>query len=421
MSRRRSAPCRTNSAGSILENSNLVRSPANDQGKRRTRNSFSLPSPDRLANLASVCTSRTVAWDVALSEHASQLLSQLRYGALMGREALPLLSICIPTFNRAAFIGETLESIVQQAVPEIEVVVSDNASADNTAEIVESFRDRLPRLLYSRTDTNEGYAANFFRAARLATGEYAWLLGSDDVVRPGLVDRALRELQSGAIVYIFDRIECDLHLAPIRVDLVLGGPGGDDDFTPANRGSLLHYMRRSRSIAALFAFTSSVIFRRSTWEAVEIKREWLGCSFPHAIRLWDALLRQGTLKYVNESLVLARLDNDTFNPDSKHTIRRLMMNYQGYQMIRNAFWQRDRPVRNALEAVMRRTHPRTDLLKLRRLVTDDEIEELSFFLEDFGYGHAFARFYRTDQCRQLVVLLKRLYVRLGLSPSLTST
>ena len=50
------------------------------------------------------------------------------------------LSICIPTYNRAAYIGETLASIISQSNDDIEIVIVDGASTDNTADVVTSFK-----------------------------------------------------------------------------------------------------------------------------------------------------------------------------------------------------------------------------------------------------------------------------------------
>ena len=60
------------------------------------------------------------------------------------------LAICIATLNRGAFIGETLESIIRQATDEVEIVVVDGASTDNTEEVVRGFQQRWPRLNYLR-------------------------------------------------------------------------------------------------------------------------------------------------------------------------------------------------------------------------------------------------------------------------------
>ncbi|MDB4888780.1 MAG: glycosyltransferase [Gemmatimonadetes bacterium] len=320
----------------------------------------------------------------------------------------PRLSICIPTYNRAEFIGETLESIAREAHPDVEVVVSDNASSDNTSEVVESYRTRIPRLIYFRSDTNDGFAVNFFRAVDLSHGTYAWLLGSDDVVRPGMLARAVKELESRATLYVYDRLECDRHLAPLQIDPILSVPRDPLRFPVHDRASLLWYLGHSRSIASLFSFMSSVIFERGQWDAIAVKDEWMGCFFPHAMKMWAMQVQGGTLAYVDEPLVLARLENDTFNPSGKDIIPRLLMNYHGFEMIRNEFWSRDRALREGVNKVMRRTHPRRTLLKGRHIVGATEIDELCRCLEDFGYGRLFVRLYRTELSRRLVASAKRM-------------
>ena len=96
------------------------------------------------------------------------------------------LSICIPTYNRAQFLAPLFDSIVDQTgySCEIEVVVSDNASTDDTPELIEQYRDRLPNLVYRRAPENMGADRNFLKAVELASGQYCWLMGSDDRLEP---------------------------------------------------------------------------------------------------------------------------------------------------------------------------------------------------------------------------------------------
>jgi abequosyltransferase len=58
------------------------------------------------------------------------------------------LSICIPTYNFGDFIGATLESILTQATDEVEVVIGDGGSTDNTAEVVRRYQSRFAHLIY---------------------------------------------------------------------------------------------------------------------------------------------------------------------------------------------------------------------------------------------------------------------------------
>ena len=94
----------------------------------------------------------------------------------------PTLSICIPTHDgRAVVLAELLDSIGRQARPGLEVCVSDNASTDGVADVVAAFRERygVPTV-YSRNDQNLGVGRNIARAVEIASGEFCWLVGSDD-------------------------------------------------------------------------------------------------------------------------------------------------------------------------------------------------------------------------------------------------
>ena len=117
------------------------------------------------------------------------------------------LSICIPTYNRAALIGKTLESIIAQATGDVEIVVSDNASTDNTAEVIKGFTAKFPRLVYVQQEINKGADANFMNVVSNASGEYCWLLGSDDVMKAGALRKVLEELSAAPAVLLTNRLE----------------------------------------------------------------------------------------------------------------------------------------------------------------------------------------------------------------------
>jgi glycosyltransferase involved in cell wall biosynthesis len=107
----------------------------------------------------------------------------------------PLVSLCIPTFNGAATLGETLDSIVAQAFDGLEVVICDDASRDGTVALAEDYARRFPFIRVMRNDRNLGMDRNFDRTIRHAGGAYAWWSGQDDVFAPGAFDK-LREVLS---------------------------------------------------------------------------------------------------------------------------------------------------------------------------------------------------------------------------------
>lgn len=111
----------------------------------------------------------------------------------------PLLSICVPTYNRA----HLLRTMLQAALPQIkeweglvECWVSDNGSSDNTAEVVESSRSLGP-VNYSRNDENRGFHGNVVKlVTELAQGEYLWLIGDDDLLLPEAISRLIPILEA---------------------------------------------------------------------------------------------------------------------------------------------------------------------------------------------------------------------------------
>lgn len=104
-----------------------------------------------------------------------------------------LLSICIPTFNRAETLKLLLENISRECaydIDKIEIVISDNASTDHTADVVNEY-SHLP-IRYRKNKTNIGGAGNILSvAAELATGEFVWIVGDDDLILPDGIKNVL--------------------------------------------------------------------------------------------------------------------------------------------------------------------------------------------------------------------------------------
>lgn len=103
-----------------------------------------------------------------------------------------MVSIGIPTYNRAgSYLPQALQSAVGQTYTDIEIVVSDNCSDDNTEEIVKGFNDS--RIRYFKHSTNIGPNNNFNFALRQASGVYFQLLHDDDLIDPDFVEVCLEK------------------------------------------------------------------------------------------------------------------------------------------------------------------------------------------------------------------------------------
>jgi glycosyltransferase involved in cell wall biosynthesis len=114
------------------------------------------------------------------------------------------LSICIATFRRGNFIGETLDSILWQLKPGVEVVVVDGASPDNTFDVMKSYVERHPEIRYFRESVNSGVDADFDKAVGYANGQYCWLMTDDDLLKPGAINKILTFLDGNEELIIIN-------------------------------------------------------------------------------------------------------------------------------------------------------------------------------------------------------------------------
>jgi glycosyltransferase involved in cell wall biosynthesis len=92
-------------------------------------------------------------------------------------------SICIPNYNYGRFLGRTLQSALGQSYSDLEVIVSDNCSTDDSVAVARATGD--PRVQVHRNRTNVGFAGNLDRAASRASGDWMLLLSSDDLMLDG--------------------------------------------------------------------------------------------------------------------------------------------------------------------------------------------------------------------------------------------
>jgi len=106
----------------------------------------------------------------------------------------PLVSICIPAYNSTAHVEETVRSVLAQTYPNLEVIVVDDASSDNTFELVQAIGD--PRIRLYRNEKNLGMAGNWNRTLSLAKGEFVKLMGADDLLMPDCIEKEAGALQA---------------------------------------------------------------------------------------------------------------------------------------------------------------------------------------------------------------------------------
>ncbi len=119
----------------------------------------------------------------------------------------PRVSVCIPTFNRAGYLAEAMASVLAQTYGDFELIISDNASTDNTGEVAASFNDS--RVRYYRNPVNIGMAPNYNRCLELARGEYIAFVCDDDLWLPDFLARTVEVLDHHPRVGV---VGCDIQL-----------------------------------------------------------------------------------------------------------------------------------------------------------------------------------------------------------------
>jgi glycosyltransferase involved in cell wall biosynthesis len=94
---------------------------------------------------------------------------------------MPKVSFVVPCFRLAHLLGDCVGSILSQTCSDLEVIVMDDCSPDDTGAVTASFRD--PRVRYVRNERNLGHLRNYNAGIELAQGEYVWMISADDRLR----------------------------------------------------------------------------------------------------------------------------------------------------------------------------------------------------------------------------------------------
>ena len=207
-----------------------------------------------------------------------------------------LISICIPTYNRARHLGEALASIVPQMDNDVEIVISDNASTDNTREMVRQYEEKFGSIRYFRNVTNLGFDRNLLACLEHAEGEYVWLFGSDDLMKPGAVEAVRQSLRDQPVfVYLNFQVispEGDLLIGP-KIEI------------PENR-DFRDGLACIQELGGNLGYMSAALIRRERCPRVPPDHELVGYGWIHLHMILRFLRESGIVRYIGQPLVQAR-------------------------------------------------------------------------------------------------------------------
>jgi len=212
----------------------------------------------------------------------------------------PLLSICIATYNRAGLIGQTLDSIVSQVKDQVEIIVVDGASPDDTASVVQRYQAQYPFLRYYRLPAKGGVDRDYCHAVSLATGEYCWLMTDDDIVKPRAIDTILDLLARKYSLIVLNAEVWDQALTK-RLESQHLPLDVDTFYQPSSLEAFF-----LKTITHL-SFIGAVVINRVLWME-RIKEPYIGTEFIHVGVVFQKELPYGAL-VMTEPCIAIRYGN----------------------------------------------------------------------------------------------------------------
>lgn len=226
---------------------------------------------------------------------------------------LPLVTIVTPSYNQAAFLEQTIQSVLEQDYPHVEYFIVDGGSSDGSRAIIEKYADRLAWWVSER-DSGQAEAIN--KGLARAAGEYVAWVNSDDLLRPGMISAAVAAFQAnpGAGLVFGDVLSIDGDGQPINLMR----------FAPYTLRDLLCFRIISQP---------GVMMRRSTLKQAGTLEESFHYLLDH--QLWLRLARLADMVYLPRVQACAR-----FHAAAKNLAQAPRF---GEEALRLAAWIEDQP------------------------------------------------------------------------------
>ena len=294
--------------------------------------------------------------------------------------AAPRLSICIPTFNRAHTLGRLLEALQRElADPRltatIQIVISDNASSDETQSLVNRYIDIGLPIIYFRQPSNLGFGRNLNHVVALAEGEYCWLMGSDDIPTPDSIRTILGNLVAGPDI-IVGNVLTNGRLRQFWSE-------GSDKVYIAGRPDVADFISRCTEISSLFAFMSALVVKRAFWNSVTISADLLVHPYTHQIRLFSAIASGSAAV---QSIALPIVDTgDEGNEWDAQIGKHFELDCSTLRLIAASVFDNDERIFHALGQVFRLQYGRGKLIRSRSCLDESSWRALQPTLIRWGY------------------------------------
>ena len=225
---------------------------------------------------------------------------------------MPDISFCIPTYNFAKFLPATLDSIIEQADENIEIVIVDGGSTDETDEIIHSYQKKFAQLVFFKREENCGVDRDIAKTVKLAKGGFCWLFSADDILKPEAINK-MREIiaMGGWNALITNFTICDYHMNPLsRHEIFYPSEDFKADWDIPQQHE--KYLSRAATSTAFFSYISSVVVSRQDWLDAGPCEEFIGSCWFIAAKAMMMSRRHLSVYYYDGELLWKRGENDSF-------------------------------------------------------------------------------------------------------------
>ena len=284
------------------------------------------------------------------------------------------LSICIPTFNFGKFIGQTLDSIIPGLTSEVEVVILDGGSTDDTFAIVSRKIEGHEHVHFHQQGFRGGIDRDIAKVVSLAQGRYCWLFSADDVMKPDSITKVLNAIESDCDVYLCEHTLCTFDMEPIEEYSIFNTIKSPTHFDLGNTKDRQKYFGDARTSEAFFSFLSGPIFKREIWEkANDIPDSFYETCWALAGRLLSLVPFGLEVQYLGENLLYKRGDNDSFLEHG--IVNRLRISVDGYSHIADTIFGKRSDETYHIRRVIRNERPLLVLMLLKVQVSNSPQKE----------------------------------------------
>lgn len=209
---------------------------------------------------------------------------------------MPLISVVMASYNHEQFISETIESVLNQSFRDIELVIVEDCSKDNSGEIVRAYQEKDGRLRAVFHGENKGIAKTFNDGIDQATGKFLAIIGSDDLWVEDKLEKQMKILRENEDLIV--------HSGAVTIDAK-----GDRVERPAQKRRIGRKREKSGNVfgellAGNFVCGSSIIFKKSNLNGIRFDERY---RYVNDYKFTLDLARKYEFHFIPEALVKYRV------------------------------------------------------------------------------------------------------------------